>query len=76
MNGVYGFTKTNTAGVVLPIETSQSEMLEEMKNTAVIELSPEQLQMKKEEYVSVIKGPQSGRYGILMGTRNGKLEVE
>jgi hypothetical protein len=31
--------------------------------------------MKKDEYVSVVSGPKKGRYGILMGAKNGKLEV-
>lgn len=31
--------------------------------------------MKKEEYVSVVSGRWEGRYGILMGAKNGKLEV-
>lgn len=32
--------------------------------------------MKKDEYVSVISGPQAGKYGILMGTKNGRIEVQ
>lgn len=48
-------------------------MKEQHKNVGKID--PELMLMKKDEYVEVIAGSSKGRYGILMGAKNGRLEV-
>ena len=74
VNGVYGFTKTADS-IVLPLSESDAEQLEGMKSKAKMELTDDLKLMRKEEYVSVVEGSHSGRYGILMGAKNGRLEV-
>jgi transcription antitermination factor NusG len=74
IKGVYAFLK-NPNNLIVPLSKAEGDSIEVMRdrNTAVID--PELMLMKKDEYVSVVSGPRKGRYGILMGAKNGKLEV-
>lgn len=74
IKGVYAFLK-NPNNLIVPLSKAEGESIEVMRdrNTAVID--PELMLMKKDEYVSVVSGPRKGRYGILMGAKNGKLEA-
>ena len=74
LQGIYGLTKTLNA-FVQPLSEEQAEQLESMKGKVGFQLSPEQAQLKKDCYVSIVRGPHKGRYGILMGAKNGRLEV-
>ena len=65
----------SSAGIVVPLRLGESDQLESMKLKKNAELDAEIRKMKKEEYVSVISGRWEGRYGILMGVKNGMLEV-
>ena len=71
---IYGFSKSKH-GIVLPLSDEQGVSLEKIALKKESELEDEYKLMKKEEYVSVIAGDQKGRYGILQGTKRGKLEV-
>jgi transcription antitermination factor NusG len=76
MKMVYGFLK-NPNNLILPLSRGEGEDIEIMKerHKAGAQIDPELLLMKKDEYVSVVAGPNKGRYGILQGAKNGKLEV-
>ena len=74
MPGIYGFRKSN-AGIIVPLGENEEEQIEQMRSMQERVLSPELQKLRKEEYVSVISGTHEGRYGILMGARNGRLEV-
>jgi transcription antitermination factor NusG len=74
MQGVYGFTK-NVDGLIVPLTESESEQVESMIRKKPATLDPDMARMKKDEYVSIVSGNHQGRYGILMGTKNGRLEV-
>ena len=74
LQGIYGFTKTLNS-FVQPLSEEQAVQLESMKGKVGFELSPEQARLRKDCYVSIVKGPHKGRYGILMGAKSGRLEV-
>lgn len=76
MKMVYGFLK-NPNNLILPLSRGEGEDIEIMKekHKAGAQIDPELLLMKKDEYVSVVSGPNKGRYGILQGVKNGKLDV-
>ena len=71
VQGIYGFTKT-AGGIVLPLGPEESSQLETMQSKGRADLSPELKLIKKEEYVSVVSGEHTGRYGIVMGAKNGE----
>lgn len=73
--GIYGFSKRNEKNAVLPVNPEDSIELDQLKSKPIPSLKPEHVKMRKEEYVSVVEGERKGRYGILMGARNGKIEV-
>jgi hypothetical protein len=71
---VYGFSKTKH-GLVLPLSDEQASSLEKIASKKEKDIEDEYKLMKKDEYVSVVAGDHEGRYGILQGTKRGKLEV-
>ena len=74
MNNVYGFSKTRS-GIVLPLPPTESESLENISSRQEKSMEEKYKLLKKDEYVSIIRGPHEGKYGILQGTKRGKLEV-
>ena len=72
---LYTFSKSMTHRVVLPIDEEESDQIEMMRQKQALELPEELTYIKKEGYVSVISGDHAGRYGIVMGTKSGKVEV-
>ena len=74
MNNVYGFSKTRS-GIVLPLPPTESESLEDIAFRKEKNMEAKYQLLKKDEYVSIISGPHEGKYGILQGTKRGKLEV-
>jgi transcription antitermination factor NusG len=74
VQGIYGLTKTSD-GIVMPLGENEASQLETMKNKERQDLTPDLKRIKKEEYVSVVSGEHTGRYGIVMGAKAGKIEV-
>eukprot|EP01041_Mallomonas_annulata_P003360 gene3360-6652_t len=74
IEGIYGLGKDQQNKVV-PLFKEEEEQFERMRNETFLALDPEITKIRKEEYVTVVSGPQEGRYGIIMGARNGQLEV-
>lgn len=80
MPGIYGFSKRFTEegkeSFVRPLLGEEEIEHEEwMAADGGLKLTEDQMQMRREGYVSIVSGPKAGRYGILMGARNGQLEV-
>lgn len=75
IKGVYAFLK-NPNNLIVPLSPAEGESIEVMRDRETAVIDPELMLMKKDEYVSVVSGPRKGRYGILMGAKNGKLEVQ
>jgi transcription antitermination factor NusG len=73
-NNVYGFSKTRS-GIVLPLPKTEAGSLEDIAVRSEKQMNEKYSLLKKDEYVSIIKGPHEGKYGILQGTKRGKLEV-
>ena len=74
VEGVFGFHKGYQT-VVVPLNAEQGLQLTAMKNKTQDIVDEEAAKLRKEEYVSVVSGPHNGRYGILMGAKNGALQV-
>lgn len=73
-NHVYGFSKTRS-GIVLPLPKTEAGSLEDIAVRSEKQMDEKYNLLKKDEYVSIVKGPHEGKYGILQGTKRGKLEV-
>lgn len=73
-NNVYGFSKTRS-GIVLPLPKNEAGSLEDIAVRSEKQMDEKYSLLKKDEYVSIVNGPHEGKYGILQGTKKGKLEV-
>ncbi len=74
LDNVYGLIKISKKFVV-PLSEEECNGIQQLRNFSTVQLNENILKMKKDEYVTVIDGPLKGRYGILTGLKNGKLEV-
>ena len=75
INGIYGFAKSPQQ-LILPLPEDEGEELEGVKiQWEGRKLNEDMARLKKDEYVSVVDGTHTGKYGILMGAKSGKLEV-
>ena len=75
IQGIYGFSKSVSTKLVIPIEEDEAAQIEVMRAKAPLGLPDELKKIKKEDYVSIVGGEHTGRYGIVMGARGGKIEV-
>lgn len=77
MFGTYVFEKTDFYGVelVFPLSENEGKIIEALKAQPPEQLSPELQRLRKDEYVTIIKGTYKGKYGVLRGAKKGKLEV-
>lgn len=71
---VRGFVR-DPNGLVLPLTFAEEEEVEKLQAEVVPELSAEVKKLKIGEYVSIIGGRHEGKYGIIEGTSNGRIEV-
>ena len=53
----------------------EARQLEIMRNNSSTRLSSDAQMIKKNAYVSIIRGEHAGKYGIVIGAKGGKLEV-
>ena len=65
----------NADGVVAPLRDEEVSQLDMMRNASSLLLSADARKIKKDSYVSIIRGEHRGKYGIVTGARGGKLEV-
>lgn len=72
--GVYGFTKS-MSNLVVPLNEIETSTIVRLKSAPPMELSPELKLVRKNGYVSITGGVHKGRYGIVLGAKNGLIEV-
>lgn len=67
--------KNQKTQLVSPLTPEQGADLERARQLMVTDLDPETQKIRKDEYVSVVSGLHLGKYGVVTGTKAGKLEV-
>jgi transcription antitermination factor NusG len=75
VDGVRGFTKDNK-GRVVPLSEAEVLQLEAMRAQQVPPLDAEAERLRIGDYVSVVGGVYEGKYGIIEGAFNGKIQVQ
>jgi transcription antitermination factor NusG len=75
VDGVRGFTKDGK-GRVTPLSEAEVLQLESMRAQQPAPLDAEAERLRIGDYVSVVGGVYEGKYGIIEGAFNGKIQVQ
>lgn len=74
VSGVRGFVK-DLHGLVVPLSEDEVSELDVLRAQEEPVMDEEVSKLRIGEYVSVVGGRHQGKYGIIEGTSNGKIEV-
>lgn len=74
IDGIRGFVK-DFNNLIVPLNDLEEEEINILQSQQVPQINEEMQKLKIGEYVSIIDGVHKDRYGIIEGTRNGKIEV-